>query len=283
MKINKLAYICFITILASFSIISCSKDKPVDIIPNELEGLKLATTIQNDDHKIEVYTASGKFQTGYNEIFFQIKDKSATLVNNATASWTPTMTMMSMSHSCPASEVTKKDGAQSTYTGYIIFQMASNDMEYWELSIDYTINGTGYSVKDKIQVDATAKRVSESFQGSDGKRYILALVEPSEPKVAVNDMTAALYQMESMMKFIPVENYKIIIDPRMPGMGNHGSPNNVNLTQASKGIYQGKLSLTMTGYWKINLQLADAEDNILKGEAVTAENESSSIYFEIEF
>ena len=39
----------------------------------------------------------------------------------------------------------------------------------------------------------------------------------------------------------------------------------------------------MTGYWKINLQLANAEGEILKGETITEENEASSIFFEIEF
>lgn len=70
----------------------------------------------------------------------------------------------------------------------------------------------------------------------------------------------------------------------MPGMGNHSSPNNVDLTfDATSKMYKGKLSLTMTGYWKINLKLMNAADEILKGENVTEENESSSLFFEIEF
>jgi hypothetical protein len=39
----------------------------------------------------------------------------------------------------------------------------------------------------------------------------------------------------------------------------------------------------MTGYWKINLQLVNASNEVLKGEAITETNEASSIYFEIEF
>jgi hypothetical protein len=67
-------------------------------------------------------------------------------------------------------------------------------------------------------------------------------------------------------------------------MGNHGSPNNVDLTQsASTGLYNGKLSLTMTGYWKINLQLLNSENTVLKGEEVTETNPESSLYFEVEF
>jgi len=74
------------------------------------------------------------------------------------------------------------------------------------------------------------------------------------------------------------------IDPRMPSMGNHSSPNNVNLTQSTlDNLYHGKLSLTMTGYWKINLQLLNALDEVIKGEEVTDSNPESSIFFELEF
>ncbi|MDZ7648356.1 MAG: FixH family protein [Cytophagales bacterium] len=46
----------------------------------------------------------------------------------------------------------------------------------------------------------------------------------------------------------------------MPSMG-HGSPNNVNPTHSSKGSYKGKVNFTMTGDWRLNL-------NISQGEAV---------------
>ena len=42
-------------------------------------------------------------------------------------------------------------------------------------------------------------------------------------------------------------------------------------------------SLTMTGYWKINLQLAKADGTVVKGEQITDTVTESSIYFEIEF
>lgn len=270
------------SIFTLFLIASCSEDSD-PVPPNEVDGLSLVTTLGGEGHKVELYTANGKLQTGYNEIFFQIKNQDGSLVSNANPTWLPLMYMMNMSHSCPFSEITKKDGAQSTYRGYIVFQMAGNEMEYWELSVSYTVGGTSYTAKEKIQVAAASHRIVESFQGSDDKRYVLALVEPSEPRVATNDMTAVLYSMKSMMEFEPVNNYKIKIDPRMPGMGNHGSPNNVDLTQDTDKMYKGKLSLTMTGYWKVNLQVEDASGTVLKGEEITEETESSSIYFEVEF
>ena len=89
--------------------------------------------------------------------------------------------------------------------------------------------------------------------------------------------------MENMMNFPRVNNYTVNTDPRMPSMGNHGSPNNVNLTQSTDLLYNGKLSLTMTGYWKINLQLLNSANEVLKGEEITDTTTASSIYFEVEF
>lgn len=110
------------------------------------------------------------------------------------------------------------------------------------------------------------------------------MVNPSNPKVGINDMQAMLFKMESMSSYPSVDNFTVRIDPRMPSMGNHGSPNNVDLVQTnSSGAYNGKLSLTMTGYWKINLQVLDENQTVLKGEEVTTAVEASSIFFEVEF
>jgi hypothetical protein len=99
-------------------------------------------------------------------------------------------------------------------------------------------------------------------------------------------MVAAVFKMQDMMNFPIVDNFKLKIDPRMPSMGNHGSPNNVDLTQSvSDKLYHGKLALTMTGLWRINLQLLNASNEVLKGEAILDSDplSVSSLYFEIEF
>jgi hypothetical protein len=162
--------------------------------------------------------------------------------------------------------------------------MAQNATEYWDLKIDYTINGTAYTTTSVIDVPASSERRVNSFTGSDGVKYIVAYVEPHHPKVAINDMTVGVWKMQDMMTFPVVDGYTVKIDPRMPSMGNHSSPNNVNPTQSVAGdLYNGKMSLTMTGYWKINLQLATADGTIVKGEAISDTVTSSSIYFDFEF
>lgn len=283
MKILKHITILFLAIF----ITSCSSDDDT-IVTNPAEetaGLTKIQEIANDTHVIELFSESGFLTQGYNHISLRIKDKSTNnYVTNATIDWMPLMHMTMMQHSCPKSSIEKIAGKQTLYEGEIIFQMAQNATEFWELTLNYTINGTSFTAKDTIDVPASEKRTVSSFTGTDGARYVIAYISPKNPKVALNDMKVGLYKMQDMMNFPAVDNYKIKIDPRMPSMGNHGSPNNTDLEQTASGsFYQGKLSLTMTGYWKINLQVLNSSGEVLKGEAVTTENPASSLFFEIEF
>jgi hypothetical protein len=164
--------------------------------------------------------------------------------------------------------------------------MPGNTDEFWDITFTYEVEGQEFSVTETIDVTAPSdgKQTVSSFMGSDDVRYVLAMVEPTDPEVAVNDIKAMLFKMESMMSFPIVENYSVALDPRMPSMGNHSSPNNEDLTyDAVTKAYNGKLSLTMTGYWKLNLKLLNSTGEVLKGEDITDENEASSLFFELEF
>lgn len=278
MKLSK-----YISFIAAILLFSCSSDDDTSIQTNETDGLTLVQEIQNDQHTIAIYTEDGMLEQGYNHIFFQIKEGDD-FINNAEVTWMPMMHMTNMSHSGPHSDINKKADLETLYEGYIVFQMAENETEYWDLTFEYTISGEVFTATDVIEVPASAKKRVNVFTSSDDVRYVLALIEPKDPKVAINDMSVAVFKMENMMSFPIVNDYQIKIDPRMPSMGNHSSPNNEDLFQLnSNEFYHGKLSLTMSGYWKINLQLLNAETEILKGETVNEETESSSIYFEIEF
>ena len=263
---------------------SCSSDNDSPVV-NELAELTKIKEITNTTHTIELYSRTGALEQGYNNISLRIKDKvSGDYVKNATVNWMPLMHMATKTHSCPKSGVEKITTDGTLYKGNIVFQMAQNATEYWDLKIDYTIDEVTYTITEVIDVPASAKRKVNTFMGSDGTKYLVALIEPTTPKVAVNDMKVGVWKMQSMMNFPVVDGYTVKIDPRMPSMGNHSSPNNVHATQTlAGGLYNGKLSLTMTGYWKINLQLANAEGTILKGEEITETVTASSIFFEIEF
>lgn len=277
----------FLALLVSFTFFSCDNDSddPIIIDENPLAEFNLLTNIKANDHTIEVYSEQEQYTIGYNEFFFRIKDNATdTYIADATISMNPIMHMTSMMHSCPKSEITKTTDA-TVYKGFSVFQMPGNADEYWDLNLVYSFEGQTFDASERIEVKSPTddkKRVNV-FTGTDEARYVLAMM-PMEPQVAVNDFSAMLFKMENMMTFPAVEGYTVSIDPRMPGMGNHSSPNNEDLTfDAASNMYKGKLSLTMTGYWKINLKVMNASGDVLKGEDITDENESSSLFFEMEF
>ena len=269
-----------------FSMNACSSDDNNNpIIADDTAGLSKIQTLENPTHTVELYSTTGSLQQGHNSISLRIKDKTTnSYITPSTISWMPMMHMTSMMHACPFSPITAVSGKTNLYNGYIVFQMPENATEFWDLTVKYTVNGQDFEAKAPITVPASAKRRVTTLTGADGVKYVLALIEPTTPKVALNDMTVGIFKMASMTSFPIVDNMKIAIDPRMPSMGNHGSPNNVSLTQSSlDNLYHGKLSLTMTGYWKVNMQLFDASNSLQGGQAIEGAVENSTLFFEVEF
>ncbi|HJT73134.1 MAG TPA: hypothetical protein VJ720_03925, partial [Chitinophaga sp.] len=108
MKLNILSL--FIVFFIGLFTISCSKDDTDQQDVNETANLELVTTLANDSHKVEIYNSDGQLNNGYNEIFVRIRDNAGTYINNASLEWSPVMHMMSMSHSCPYSAITRVSG-----------------------------------------------------------------------------------------------------------------------------------------------------------------------------
>ena len=128
--------------------------------------------------------ACGRLQReGYNEVALRIKDNATgDYVKNAEVNWMPLMHMTMMNHSCPKSAVEKVTTNGTLYEGYIVFQMAQNATEYWDLKVNYTINGTAYSATAVIDVPASTERRVNTFTGTDGTKYIVAYAEPHHQK-----------------------------------------------------------------------------------------------------
>lgn len=276
----------FSILFISLFLFSCSDDDDnPSLDQNPTEDLRLVKQMNANGHTIELYSDNSQFLVGYNDVYIRIKDASGSYVDNFQVNnWMPKMNMAMHSHACPYSQVTNTN-FNSMKKGYIVFTMPSNETEYWELTLNYSISGQEFTANDTILVNSSgSRRRVMNFTGSDETTYIVAYVNPKNPKVAVNDMEALLFKKESMMSFPLVENYTLKLDPRMPGMGNHSSPNNRDLTfDAAHHIYKGKLSLTMTGYWKLNLKVLDQNQNWVAGTDITDSNESSTVYLEIEF
>jgi hypothetical protein len=289
MKINYFIPLFLLVVLFA----SCNKnDAPAE--ENPLEGLKSIQEFSDANYTITAYNEAGEWRLGYTKVYFAVKDKSGSFVENAVLTSFPEMDMGTMKHSTPRSEITKVQG-KPLYEAYYAFLMYSGQGGgKWYYDLDYTAGNVSgnfqdveINVKNVFRPDGqTVRKVIQSLTAIDGsgKRYVVTLVEPQRPKTGRNDITAFIHERKDANTFVPVENFTLKLDPRMPSMGNHSSPNNVDLTYHSTDkIYKGKVNFSMTGYWKLNLILLSDKGDVLYGNAVSETIEASSLFFEVEF
>jgi hypothetical protein len=283
-------------IIASVAI-SCDKnDDEPEPLPDPTEGLKKIREFSADKspYTVTLYNETGYLQLGYTKVYFVVADKEGRFIDNAVLSAFPEMDMGMMKHSTPRSEITKVEG-KALYEAYYSFLMYSGqgngkwhyDLKYKVGEVVDSISDVEIEVRNVFRPDGTTQRkVIQPIKAIDGsdKTYIVTLVEPLKPKEGANEITAYIHGRQDANTYPEITNLKLKLDPRMPGMGNHSSPNNVDLTwDATSKIYKGKVNFTMTGYWTLNLILQNQQGETLYGNAVTDDVAASSLFFEVEF
>ena len=255
--------------------------KPIDELTLEIGG----------KYEIKVYSRTGSLHSGYNDLYF-VGTKKATgnyikFVDITNLTPLMLMTKMNMQHSTPISgEVTFLDPNLSAVKhGWISFVMSSSDGGSWTLAYDAEV------LKEKGSLSATTIKVSalpegqswlKSFKVGDDT-YYLSLVKPTDWKTGSNKITAYVSK-KSTPGTIPYaladEQFVIETYPRMPDMGNHGSPDNTPLQRQSDNSYQGIINLTMTGLWRIHLTVKDVLGNVVAGGDDLSDG-LSSLYWDV--
>ncbi|MDR2383855.1 MAG: FixH family protein [Prevotellaceae bacterium] len=285
-----------LAVIISLIIVSCDKSNDPEPQIDPTEGLiKIQEfSAPGSLYTVTLYNETGRLQLGYTKVYFAVTDSDGKFIDNAVLSHFPEMDMGMMKHSTPRSEITRvKDKA--LYEAYYAFLMYSGQGEgKWLYNLKYTVGNVTDSVSN-VEIDvhnvfrpdgSTQRRVIQSVVAVDGseKRYVVTLVEPQNPKTGSNEIKAYIHERQDANTYPAVENFGLKLDPRMPSMENHSSPNNVDLTwDAANKIYSGTVNFTMTGYWKLNLILQNRQGETLYGNAVTDETPASSLYFEVEF
>ena len=243
--------------------------KTVTIVP------ELSTTVDGL-YNVFAYTETGSFHKGYNDIYFVVtKKKTGNYVKNFEISnVSPLMYMVkkNMSHSTPVGDGYKTfdETRPALKHGWISFLMTTSDAGYWTLGYDIEVLGSKGTLADTpIIVDElpAGQDWLKSFKvGSD--TYYLSLANATDWKTGTNDIVAYVSKKGAMGTkpyALATETFTIEIDPRMPDMANHTSPDNVALTRQDDGSYKGTINLTMTGLWRIHLTVKDADGNVVAG------------------
>lgn len=274
MTISKIANVAFAIGLFSLAV-SCNKeDMTTDpTVTDNLEAYTKvgeSTTTQAD---IQLYFGEDPF-VGFNHVAVELFNPGTTeLIENATITFLPMMDMGTMKHSAP-NMAPSYDLDLEAYLGNTTFIMPSGMAGSWTFSVIIDYNNVVDTAVFNIEVveKAEAKLFSFISAVDSTTKLFVALKEPTSPKVGLNNFELAIYKKASMMSFPPVTDLNIEVEPEMPTMG-HGSPNNVNPIHVADGIYQGQVNFTMTGYWKVNLNITDAQGDTLKSDG----------YFDITF
>ena len=227
-------------------------------------------TADGTDLKVEIYSNS-ELTTGYNHIYVALFDAAGKRIEQGSIDFKPLMDMGMMKHASPIENPTSDQAVDGYFPGAVVFTMPSGDMGSWTLGVQVQANGKTGTFPAPVTIKEPAVSRLKSFVSkTDGTRYYVAYLQPQQPKIGINDMEVAVYQMNTMMDFPAVTNLTLALEPEMPTMG-HGSPNNVNPTHTDNGHYKGKVNFTMTGLWYLHLTLNDAT------------GEAGKLHFEVNF
>jgi len=265
-----------------FAALSCTKEKTdyegvIDAVTPDHTVFKEAATIHSGGYDISVEALNGVFYKGYNEIRLKIANSANGKIDIASVTFLPITTDSDGgTRSCPHRYELLYKADSNYFSGYSVFTTESGPDGSWVLDIGFTVANQPHTAKLPITVQEQPNKNLNmtAFTGKDDEQYIIALVGPQQPKVAENVLVAGIYRRNgtepSRLSYTEVSGYTLMLDPRMPepSMGNHSSPNNVDLTQQDDGLYYGIVNYTMTGNWTLNFILLNQNGRILKGTEV---------------
>ena len=249
-------------------------DNSEEVIPdNPFDNMALINTGETgfDAYKVDIYMSEEPF-VGYNNIYVDVYDS---ITNERATDWglsfAPMMTMMTdlgtMMHSCPLEQPSYNTEFKA-YFGAAVFIMPTTDMGNWnfELKYEYASNSGSISFPLTVTEKDNPAMVSFESEADETIKYFIALIEPNKPDVGINEFEIGIYTKESMMSFPSVASHTVVIEPEMPSMG-HGSPDNVNPVDSGIGHYKGSVNFTMTGLWRVHMDISNADGRVVKTDA----------------
>src|SRR5690606_2282315 len=293
--------------------ISCTKEKTdyeAEIgteQPGQLE-FKEAYSFEKNGLKVSVQALNGTLTKGYNELRLKVynKDNNAE-INSAALGFLPILNDAQGNQvSCPHRYQLVYNTAEKFYAAYAVFTELSSSENKWDLILRLKVGNQEVLIKEPIMMKEQTKKNLKmaSLFGHDDGQYFIALLGPSAPKVAGNNLQAGIYKYNkpstpangtfpdpSQFNYSEVKGFTLKLDPRMPepSMGNHSSPNNKDLVQGDDGFYHGVVNYTMTGNWTLNFIFMNQNGKILKGTEVSkdftpgVEGKKSELFIDILF
>lgn len=242
--------------LFALTMASCQKD---DGLENPLEDkIIIAEKMINASTQVQLL-ADKDLVLGYQQVYVRVlKDGKPNATDKI--EFSPVMDMGTMKHGAQTGKFAF-NSAVDAYQGFVVFTMPTADNGTW--AIDLKINNETLNFPVVIKPAATGNVPVKSFTAPDNKRYILALVQPSSPKIGINDLEVMVFWRENMFSFPVQDGLTLDFHPEMTSM-NHGSSNNVNPQGSGAGIYKGKVNFSMSGDWRLFFNISKGDTQLGK-------------------
>ncbi len=239
-------------LLTALVFTSCKKDEetttpttPGTPAPTQVE---IATATTTNNETVTLYADQSGLTNGYENIYVTVADANGTAMTSAQVTYTPMMDMGMMQHSCPTEQPTF-DTSIGKYKGAVVFVMSSAAGTW---TLDVAVNGNVATFN--ITVDEAPTKVMGMYTGTDSASYVVSLLRPVDWQVGMNDIEFLVHKKVSGTDWPAVTDFTIVMTPWMTSM-NHGSANNVDPVHIGNGHYNGEVNFTMTGDWRLHLQL----------------------------
>jgi hypothetical protein len=257
-----------------FVLQSCSNDDNPVNSDNPAGPLKIGEAYTGSGSMLVQVWSESKLFPGFNNLYITISDSaSGSLVKDAHVKLNPMMDMGTMKHSTPYENPLEAKYTDGKFPCSVVFLMPSTGGT-WTLNVsvhDHEKDREGTAVVPVTVTDVNPAVYKSIKALNDSSSLYVSFLKPESFKVGVNDFEITIHKRISMMEYAPVTNYEVKLTPEMPSMG-HGSPNNVDPAHTQNGHYKGKANFTMTGDWRLHLDLYS------NGTVV-----DSTLYFDIVF
>ncbi len=242
-------------------------------IPSNL--IKIGETYMNGAGAKAVVYAEQNLIVGYNKLYFALYDSSTgNRLKDGHFELGTEMDMGTMSHSSPVENMDIEAPSDQLWKANAVFSMPST-AGTWYLHMHFHNHANNKEGEGELVVTVIQPTMGRLINFLDSTRnnapVLISLVQPASPKVGTNDYEVTIHNKIGMDSFPFADDYTVTINPQMISMG-HGSPNNVNPVHTQNGHYNGKAVFTMSGLWRIYM-------NVSRNGAVLKD----SVYFDIEF
>lgn len=270
----RLRNIYFYLIIGSLFLFSCEEEKNENDTDAKDELITISLSEGQDGLVSGELKAVDTLFEGYNKLFIQLKEvSSGALIEDADLKLIPMMHMVGMKHSAPVEHPGTLANEEGLFVGAVVFIMPSNPDEGWKLNVAVKMNDVVDTIRFNIPKvkSLDEPKLLRLVSPVDESKYFVSMLEPSSPAVGMNTIEFTVHTKQNMMMFPAAEDITISFEPEMPSM-DHGSPNNEAPFHTGTGHYVGKVNFTMTGWWRINVQLSKGNDTI-----------ANDLYFDISF